>query len=87
MFHDGKMNYKYSKIFFTMMVTNATLLSTIRMLQFLSLPPIQQQSKQMYVLPCCKHYHYSIYHVTISLMLAKLNYRKKELLYITNTDR
>ena len=77
MFHDGKLNYKYSIIFFTTTVINATLLSTISMLQFLSLPPIQQQSRKMYVLPCCIHYHCNTYHVTISVMLAELNYRKK----------
>lgn len=76
MFHDGKMKYKYSTIFFTTTVINATLLSTIGMLQFLSLPPIQH-SKQVYVLHCCIHYHCNTYHVTMSLMLAELNYRKK----------
>jgi hypothetical protein len=84
MFHDGKMNYKYSMIFFTTTVINATLLSTISSF-FHSLQYNNKANRCKYSLVAS--IITNTYHVTISLMLAELNYRKKELSYMTNTDR
>jgi hypothetical protein len=43
----GKVNYKYSIIFFTNTVFNAAQLSTTRVLQFLLLPQMKQESKKI----------------------------------------